>query len=190
MTEARAARRARADASDVTFGFVGSIVAHKGVHVLLDAFLGLRGAARLRVHGRTADFADYAEPLVARAGADPRIAFVGPFPFGDLGAALGAIDVLVVPSTWYENTPFVVLEAFAAGVPVVATDLGGLSEIVVDGICGDLFPRGDVDALRGKLQRLVDEPDRIARYRAALPVPRTLTDDADALRSLYAELLA
>jgi len=67
------------------------------------------------------------------------------------------MDVLVVPSTWYENTPFVVLEAFAAGVPVIAADLGGLGEIV-DEKNGLLFAAGDPAALRRRIEQVAGDP--------------------------------
>jgi glycosyltransferase involved in cell wall biosynthesis len=67
------------------------------------------------------------------------------------------MDVLVVPSTWYENTPFVVLEAFAAGVPVIASDLGGLGEIVSEQN-GLLFAAGDPRALRRRIEQVAGDP--------------------------------
>ena len=65
---------------------------------------------------------------------------------------------MVVPSTWYENTPFVVLEAFAAGVPVIASDLGGLSEVVEPDRNGLLFAAGDAAALRAAIERVAGDP--------------------------------
>ncbi|HIE69618.1 MAG TPA: glycosyltransferase, partial [Planctomycetes bacterium] len=94
-----------------------------------------------------------------------RITVDGPFDREELAQALAQIDVLVVPSTWHENAPFVVLEARAAGLPVIASRFGGLIEVVDDGIDGELFTPGNAADLAKRLQRLVDEPERLARYR-------------------------
>ena len=69
----------------------------------------------------------------------------------------GALDLLVVPSVWYENTPFVILESLAAGTPVIASDLGGLSELIEVGRNGFVFKAGDSADLREKLARFVEE---------------------------------
>ena len=172
----------------LTFGFIGSIAHHKGLHVLVEAFTRLRGDARLNIYGRSEDFAAYAAPLLRAAEADGRIAFRGPFQRGELGKVLAELAVVVVPSLWYENTPFVVLEAFAGAVPVVASDLGGIAEIVQHEQNGELFARGDPDALGRCLQRLVDEPRRLTAYRAAIEPVLTLVAAADAMEQRYATL--
>ena len=119
-------------------------------------------------------------------GAEQRVA-LGRRRQTELAAALGAIDVLVVPSTWHENAPFVVLEARAAGLPVLASRFGGLQEVVQDGVDGELFAAGDVGDLAMRLQRLVDEPTRLARYRAAVRPPKTLTQAVDEFEAHYAQ---
>lgn len=169
----------------VVFGYVGTLAHHKGVHVLVKAFRAVRGEARLRIHGRASDFPEYAGHLRELAGEDGRIEFAGPFQVAELGEVLGGIDVLVVPSIWYENTPFVVLEAFAAGVPVIATNLGGLSELVRDGVDGELFPRGDHGELARRMQALLDDPERIAGYRKAVMPVKSLSRNASELQAIY-----
>ena len=118
---------------------------------------------------------------------DRRVRFCGAFPRAQLGAVLAGLDALVVPSQWYENTPFVVLEAMAAGVPVLASDLGGIAEVVEHEHNGELFPRGDAAALARAMVRLTQQPDRLARYRAALPQVTTLHDNATRFEAFYTE---
>ena len=168
--------------------FIGSIAEHKGTDLVVDAIARVAAPIELAIWGRASDFPEYSATVAERAKADPRVSFRGPFGRPDLPAVLADTDVLVVPSRWYENTPFVVLEAFAAGVPVVATDLGGLGEIVVDGENGELFRRDDVADLAARLERLAREPDRLARYRAALPRVKTLADNAGEIAGIYAAL--
>ncbi|MBK8976152.1 MAG: glycosyltransferase family 4 protein [Planctomycetes bacterium] len=188
LTPLRAARAPRASGAPLRCGFVGSIAPHKGTHVAVAAVRAAGAGVELTVHGRLDDFADYARPLAAQAASEPRLRFPGPFDTAGRAAAFAAMDVLLVPSEWYENTPFVVLEAFAAGVPVLASDLGGLAELVADGVHGELFRPGDTADLAGRLQRLRDEPDRLERYRANLPAVKTLAANADEIERIYGEV--
>lgn len=172
----------------VDVGYIGSISRHKGVHVLLEA-LGKAAAPNLRlhVHGSRDSQPGFSEALVDGI-ADPRATFHGPFPPPALGKVLAGLDVLVVPSLWYENTPFAVLEALQAGVPVIASDLGGITEIVVPGRSGMLFPAGDAGALAALLDRIAADPAR--ELAIVPPKPPTIADNVARLQQLYGELIA
>ncbi|MCA8954210.1 MAG: glycosyltransferase [Planctomycetes bacterium] len=172
-------------ARPLTFGFLGSYAPHKAPHLLVDALAAVRGDCRAILRGRASDFRTYSEALRTAAARDPRVELLGPYERDELPAVLAAIDVLVVPSTWHENAPFVVLEARAAGLPVLASRFGGLAEVVHDGVDGELFEAGDRDDLAHRMQRLVDEPDRLARYRAAVQPPKTLAAAVDEFEALY-----
>ncbi len=184
---AAGAAAARPAQRPLTFGFFGSFASHKAPHVLVEALARVRGDCRAVLRGRASDFPDYSTPLLEAAARDPRITVLPPYDHRELAAALGAIDVLVVPSTWHENAPFVVLEARAAGLPVLASRFGGLQEVVQDGVDGELFAAGDVGDLAMRLQRLVDEPTRLARYRAAVRPPKTLAQAVDEFEAHYAQ---
>ena len=186
---ARASRRERAPGAPLRVAFIGSVMHHKGTDVAVDAVLATPGAIELRIHGRTTDVPEFGEPLRERASRDPRITFPGPFERERLGEVLADTDVLVVPSRWYENTPFVMLEAFAAGVPVLATDLGGLAELVEDEVSGELFPVGDAADLGRRIARLAREPERLASYRRAIPHVKSIEENAAEIDAVYAELL-
>lgn len=151
-------------------GFCGVLSPWKAPHLCVDAVRDSAANVVLTVHGRTDEpmFQGYIDGVRARAAGDPRITFAGAYAAGDAARVFADMDVLLVPSTWYENTPFVVLEAFAAGVPVIASDLGGLSEVVRDGHNGLLFRAGDAAALRTAIERLAGDP---ALYRRLVPTP-------------------
>ncbi|MCB9876753.1 MAG: glycosyltransferase [Planctomycetes bacterium] len=186
--EVRALRDAAGAATrPLTFGFFGTFSAHKGPHVLVEAMRHVRGDCRALLRGRQSDFADYSGALVHQAAVDPRIRIDGPFDRASLAAALASIDVLIVPSTWHENAPFVVLEARAAGLPVLASRFGGLVEVVRDEHDGELFAAGDAEDLGRRLQRLVDEPARLQTYRANVAPPKTLAQAVDEFELLYRE---
>ena len=143
------------DREPLRFGFLGGLSKHKGVHVLVAAFEKLGGGAELSIWGDSSDtpYVDSVRKRAEAAGARWR----GPYRRGELGACLSEIDVAVVPSTWVENYPFVIREAFAAGRPVIASNLGALPESVRDGVDGLLVEPDDADALADAMRRLVTE---------------------------------
>ena len=175
----------------VTFGFFGSVNPQKGLEVLVSAFRQHRcDAFRLVVRGNMRHFPKYAKRVRAFAEMDPRIDFRGPYGHGELAEALSSIDVLVVPSVWYENTPFVVLEAFSARRPVIASDLGGLSELVRDGVNGRTFRAGDPGALMGVLRDFEEDPALLSRLVEGIGPVRTLEENARDFTRIWDEALA
>jgi glycosyltransferase involved in cell wall biosynthesis len=140
-------------------GFCGVLSPWKGAHLLIDAVRKSTASVQLTLHGRTEEsmFQDYIDGLQTQAKGDERITFAGAYAEGDAARVFAAMDVLVVPSTWYENTPFVMLEAFAAGVPVIASNLGGLSEIVEENVNGTVFAANDAKALQTSIERIAND---------------------------------
>jgi glycosyltransferase involved in cell wall biosynthesis len=185
---ARRLRRAPAAGDPLRLGYIGTISEHKGLHVLADAFdrLGAGDRATLRVCGSLGDYPDYTRTVLEGFGTNPNVSLAGPVPYADLPAALDRIDVLVVPSIWYENAPLIVYSALTAGIPVVASDLGGLSELIEDGINGLLFPAGDAAALAAALRRLVAESTLVERLSGATRACRGVVDSVEELLGLYA----
>ena len=171
-------------------GFVGTLAPHKGCDLLVRAFRMLpRGLdATLSVHGSPKGYEPYADRLRVLAGDDPRVFFRGAFLREEAGRVLADMDVLVVPSRWYENAPGVIFEAFAAGVPVVTTNLGGMSELVRPGENGLLFELEDAEGLAGQLRRLAEEPGLLDALRAGIGPVKTIGDYANELELLYASL--
>jgi glycosyltransferase involved in cell wall biosynthesis len=111
-------------------GYIGQIAAHKGVHVLIEAVrrLPLEGRqVELSVYGDMQQHAGYGPRLRRLIGDDLRIQLAGRFDNRQVGAVLGQFDALVVPSIWYENSPLAIMEAQAAGLPVLTSALGGIS---------------------------------------------------------------
>ena len=102
---------------------------------------------------------------------------------------LGELDVLVVPSLWYENSPLTIHEAFQAGVPVVCSDIGGMAEFVEHEHNGLHFSVGDADALATQLTRLTQDPELLARLRAGMPVFKSIAEDSADWEQRYTELL-
>jgi glycosyltransferase involved in cell wall biosynthesis len=172
-------------------GFTGTLAPHKGCDILIRAFRSLPRDldATLSIHGNLERHKSFVQGLRQLAGKDERISFVGPFPRERVGQVLSEIDVLVVPSRWYENAPVVIYEAFAAKTPVIATDLGGMSEVVEHEKNGLLFELDNVKDLARQLQRLAEEPDLLDRLRDGIGPVKTVEDSMDEMEQLYEELI-
>jgi glycosyltransferase involved in cell wall biosynthesis len=165
--------------------FLGSLAWQKGVHVLIEAFNGLSsGVARLRIWGDPTVFPDYASRL-RQMSTHPETHFMGRIANERVGEVLADSDVIVVPSLWYENSPVVIQEARAAGVPVVASGHGALVEKVRHGVDGLHFPPGDAPALRQTLQQFVDEPELLARLRNGIPAAMDMDKHVAQLETIY-----
>lgn len=172
-------------------GFMGTLAPHKGCDILIQAFKTLPPGlgATLTIHGNLERFKSFVDGLRRSAESDERIIFAGPFPREKLGHVLSEVDVLVVPSRWYENGPGVIFEAFAAGIPVVATDLGGMSEFVRHEENGLLFELENSDDLAHQLLRLGGEPGLLEKLRAGIGPVKTVQENVDELEELYGSLL-
>lgn len=172
-------------------GYLGQVAWHKGVHVLLDAVRRAGVPLAVAIHGSAGEPSGYRPQLERRAGAMTGVRFGGQYDSVSLPAMLRELDVVVVPSIWYENNPNVVAEALACGVPVIASAVGGTAELVADGTNGLLVPPGDADELATCLRRLALDPALLARLRAGSGQPMRRVDaEAAEFEQLLAALAA
>jgi glycosyltransferase involved in cell wall biosynthesis len=160
--------------AQMRIGYRGRIAPEKGIDILIRAFKMTPGAKlSLHIYGELNERTPYGKKLLKLAQGDDRIHFKGRYNNADLEAILESIDVTVVPSRWYENQPYTILESFAHGIPVIATDLGGMTEMVDHDSNGLLFEFNNADDLALQLQRLLNEPDLLSCLRRGIrPVPR------------------
>jgi len=172
----------------IHFLYLGSIAWQKGVHVLVEAFnrVGAPGA-RLTICGDETVFPDYSRSL--RRLASESVEFRGPLTRAQVWASLASADAVVVPSLWYEVSPLVIQESFAAGVPVIASRIGALTEKVRDGVDGFLFPAGDANELAHLLRRVAMDPSILHGLTGNLPAVKTVADCAEEMEALYERCL-
>ena len=146
--------------------FAGKFERHKGVLFLLDALEKIKIPVRLHMVG-SGTLAKY---VAKRAERDSRIAYHGHVLPAHLMEILSMCDVSVAPSLCYENSPMVIYESLHAGVPVVASNIGGVSELVTDGKSGYLFEAGDTQQFARAIEKvflntdgLLDRGDEIRK---------------------------
>ncbi len=175
----------------VRFGFVGSLVWYKGGEAMVRAMNELQGAACvLNVFGdfRPDDDPHHAELRdLATAG---NVHFRGRFDNTRLSEVFAEIDVLIVPSVWWENSPISIHEAFLTHTPVVTSGIGGMAEYVRDGVDGLHFAPGDARDLARVLRRFVDEPGLLAELSRDFPEVKDIADNARETEFRYRGLLA
>jgi len=140
---------ARRDGPGDYFVFAGRLSPEKGVWPLLAAWRHL--TLPLLVVG------DGPDRDALQASAPKSVAFRGALAPDEMPALLARARALIVPSLWYEGAPRILLEAYAAGVPVLASRIGALPELVEHGASGLLFPPNDVEALAAGVTRLADD---------------------------------
>jgi glycosyltransferase involved in cell wall biosynthesis len=173
--------------SPLRVGFVGTLVWHKGAHVLLDAVRLLGGAVEVHVHGDTTVFPEYVASL-RRAAEGLAVTFHGGFDRARVAEIYRSLDVLVVPSLWPENSPLVIHEAFMQGVPVIGARSGGIADLVRDDVDGLLVDPYSPESLRDALQRFLGDPALRARLSAAAPPVKSIEDDAAEWDARYRSL--
>jgi glycosyltransferase involved in cell wall biosynthesis len=186
------ALRGELDPDTVLVGILGRIDPLKGHEVLLDALARTGKNVRLWIVGDVAfrRYEDYRASLEAKAPGD-RVEFLGWR--DDLPEVLAALDLVVQPSTKPEAFGRAAAEAQAAGLPVIASRIGGLPEVVEEGVTGMLVPPGDAGALGAAIDTLAQDPKRrrsmgaAGRERARQLFTRAA--HARAIQSIFDELL-
>jgi len=166
----------------IRFAFIGPVVSYKGIQVLLNAFDNIKDAT-LDIYGPVINskFKKFIK--------NKSIKFKGKFNHQELVEIFSNIDILIVPSICMENSPLVVREAFATKTPVVASDIGGLSEMVQNGKTGLLFKVGDSRDLFEKIRYFIDNPSEIKRMSREIKSIKTIKENASEIDVIYRHLI-
>lgn len=179
------------DAAPLRLAFVGRCEAVKGPGVLIDAVKRLPLSVPVQVHlfGLYWD-TPYGKSLLQKIEGDAR--FIPPRALAptEVIPTLATMDLCVVPPTWVEVDPQIVLESFAAGTPIIGSSGYGISERVRDGVDGLLFPPGDDAELSRLIASLVADRGRVAALSAGVTSPRTIFDMAGDVAEVYGRLVA
>jgi glycosyltransferase involved in cell wall biosynthesis len=150
--------------SGPTLAFAGRITAQKSLRIALEALASVDGVTL--VLAGDGDERPALERAVAQLGLERRVRFIGAQPRERVLELFAAADAAILSSSW-ENFPHTVVEALAAGTPVLATATGGVAEVVRDGENGLLVQVGDAAALGDAIRLYVDDEPLQRRLRAA-----------------------
>lgn len=186
----RRSKPPRTPGAPIRISFIGQIAPHKGVHVLVRA-LRVVSCANLsaQIYGDPRQMPAYMRTIEAEA-AGLAVSFPGTFPASQLPDVLQNVDVLVIPSTWYENSPMILLQALATRTPVIVSDVPGMTEFVTDGVNGLIVPRNDVPALAAALQRVATSEVLLDTLTQGAQWPRTVSDMVEDVMAVYRDALA
>lgn len=183
-------KRRRKRSSTIRFGFIGTISEHKGVHVLVEAFNKIpENKAELSIYGNLNWFPEYSGKL-RKMARSPAIFFKGTIPNNAVADLLTQIDILVVPSIWFENSPLTIHEAFMAGVPVITSNIGGMADLVTDGVNGLLFTVNDSQQLSDCMLKLVESAGLLNTLRQGIPPVKSIQENGQEMERIYQQLLA
>jgi glycosyltransferase involved in cell wall biosynthesis len=139
---------------DLGFLFVGRLSHEKGIRVLIDVWKRLSG-----VTGKLTVIGDGPLRCELQRGCPQGVEFLGQLPHDEVLRQMRRTRVLVFPSTCFEGFPLTIVEAFSCGVPVIASRIGGIPEIVDEGVVGELVNPGDVEAWCDAIRKFSENPD-------------------------------
>ncbi|HEV7310769.1 glycosyltransferase family 4 protein [Ensifer sp.] len=183
-------RKDKQDNDRPIFGYFGNLNPWKGTTVLLEAARqliadGLR--FELRVHGAAPFQSDSFKDEIARLfkKTAPSVQQRGAYRREDIAELIAAVDCTIVPSIWWENAPLVIGEAQAQRKPVIASNIGGMAEMVQDGMNGLTVAPNDPRALAAAMRRFAETPDLKRRLSANARKP----DDIDTTARRYLSLI-
>lgn len=169
--------------------FLGRINPFKGLHLLLEAMKDLdEQLVTLSVYGNSDDEV-YETALRKQSSGKSNISWKGKLKQEEVVSAMQQHDLLCLCSTFSEMSPLVIQEAFAAGIPVLASEVYGNAEQVEHGKNGLLFRFNDVVSLKEQLMRLVNEKGLLGELKKNIQPPRTFDVVAEEYMQLYAEML-
>ncbi len=172
--------------------FVGRLSEEKGPQLLPEAWRRLQSKIPLRIAG-SGPLQETLSREVARCSLD-QIELTGPRSSEEIRVLMNSARFLVFPSVWYEGFPMTIAEAFASGLPVVASRLGSMAEIVQDGVTGLQFEPGNAADLAAKVQWAWDHPEEVARMgraaRAEYEAKYRPSANYDMLMDIYRQAIA
>lgn len=179
-------RRTRPASSPLRLGYLGRFDPIKGVVVLARALASLPRELDLIMEFRGPLGSKTEEQVRNLCAGDKRVRFEPAVSPSEVSRVLASWDVLLCPSIALEGGPTVAIEAQAVGTPVIGSGIGGLAELVEDGVNGLLVPPGDVGALARAIERVVREPaSTVARWFARVPIARTMDEVTQDYIALY-----
>jgi len=175
------------ETSDIRLGFLSSLLPHKGAHVLVAAFINAhQDNMSLKIFGDPLHEQEYFENMKNLSNDYP-VDFLGKYHNDDLESILEDLDVVVLPSLWWENTPLVMLRALAHRVPVIVSNFPGMTEVVRDGVDGYVFRPGDSDHLKDILIKIGKNPLLLNEIQKSISYSKRIEEEAFEYECIFTE---
>jgi glycosyltransferase involved in cell wall biosynthesis len=177
------------------FGFFGQMSPLKGIKVLIEAaqYLNKQGVtgATIEIHGDYSNQPPAFQEVVTKAldDAGQSIVYHGAYDNRDVHRLMRRMDAIIVPSTWWENSPVVIQEAFTNGKPVICSNIGGMAEKVRHGVDGLHFAASQPMSLALALMELAENPAHLARLTAGVQKRMTTDEALDAHLQFYRSIM-
>jgi len=174
---------------EIVFGFIGTFIWNKGAHVLIKAFKMVENdRLKLKIFGRGDERDPYVNELLNLAKEDSRIEFCGTFDYEELPEIMKGISVLVIPSSYKENFPLVMQTSLAYKKPVIASQVGGMPEVIRDGKNGLLFEPENVEQLARIIHSISENPEKIQKLKDGIRPPPRIEEEALLYENIYRDL--
>jgi len=165
--------------------FIGRIDNLKGISILIDVVKEFNVTQVLvDIYGSATD-QDFLAACKIKTADHPNIRWMGKIAPAEVLITLRQYHALVLPSMFSEMSPLVIQEAFAAGIPVIGSNVYGIAEQVKDGYNGLLFEMGSLRALKKILQQLISSPGILSKLAANVKPPRPFTEVAEETLNVY-----
>lgn len=178
------------DPKEIVFCFMGTFIWHKGIHVLINAFKLVKNEKiKLKIFGRGDERDPYVKDLLNQAKDDSRIQFCGTFDYSELPEIMNGISIIIIPSSYKENFPLVMQNSFAYNKPVIASNVGGMPEVIKDGVNGFLFEQENPEQLARIIHRISQNPDIIEKLKEGIISPPRIEAEALQYENIYRNLL-
>lgn len=178
------------DPDHLVLSFMGTFIWHKGLHVLIKALKMVENdRIKLKIFGRGDERDPYVKDILNLAKDDRRIEFCGTYDYAELPDIMKEISVLVIPSSYKENFPLVMQLSLVYGKPVIASNLGGMPEVIKDGVNGHLFEPENVEQLARIIHNISNNPSNLQKLRDGILPPPRIEEEALLYENHYRNLL-
>jgi len=175
----------------IRFGFIGTLMPAKGAHVLIEAFNKVKSSkAVLKIYGKSpvSNFIfSYTHRIRRMARGMKNIEFMGTYDNKNVAKIFKDIDVLIFSSVWEENSPLVLHEAILTKTPALASDIGGVSEIIKHGKNGFLFCAGDANSLSLLIKKVIENPEIIENLKKDAVQVKDMDFHCKEIEAIYIE---
>jgi glycosyltransferase involved in cell wall biosynthesis len=170
----------------IRFVFLANLDPHKGFQNLLEAFKRVdQTKAELHVY---APINDIYQNQIGEIQEKYSVVFHGAYKYSDLNSILKNCDIGVVPSICHDSAPLVVFEFFAAKLPVIASNVGGMSDFVIDKVNGLIYTHNNIDDLIDKLNYLINNPSLISKFSSNIKPMKTIGQHVTEIESHYHDI--